>query len=170
MAKQSALRSGADAGAVSFNMTPMIDCVFQLILFFLLASQVASQDLPAMELHRPHRSQAQKPEDVRFPYKVVVNVLSAREENNPDPVKAGKAKLYLVGGEKVAPNKIQLLERKLKKRWRETDDRHKKDFFIEIRADKDVHFVDVVPVMETAAKVGIVKMNITALAKQAKLR
>src|SRR5688572_30160232 len=32
------------SGAVGFNMTPMIDVVFQLIIFFLLSSHLAKQE------------------------------------------------------------------------------------------------------------------------------
>jgi biopolymer transport protein ExbD len=34
----------AISGAVGFNMTPMIDVVFQLIIFFLLSSHLAKQE------------------------------------------------------------------------------------------------------------------------------
>ena len=176
MAKRSALRSDGSAGEVTFNMTPMIDCVFQLILFFLLTSQVASANLPRMELFRPLESQAQISKDRKFPYKVIVNVLSDREETKGgvkgpiDPRRAGRAKLYVVGGEPIPKKKLADLEEILRKRWKETAEEHKSEFFVEIRADKDVHFNEIVPVMEIAAKVGIVKMNLTALAKSSRMR
>jgi len=176
MAKGSALRSGGGAGEVTFNMTPMIDCVFQLILFFLLTSQFASANLPRMELFRPHESQAQVDKERKFPYKVIVNVLSDREESRGgakvavDPRKAGRAKVYVVGGTPISTKKLAELEKKLRARWEGTDKEHKGEFFVEIRADKDVHFNEIVPVMEIAAKVGIVKMNLTALAKSRRMR
>ena len=185
MAKRSALRSDGSAGEVTFNMTPMIDCVFQLILFFLLTSQVASANLPRMELFRPLESQAQISKDRKFPYKVIVNVLSDREETKSgvkgpiDPRKAARARAYVVGGKyydasgkRSDKEKFTLakLEEILRKRWKETAEEHKSEFFVEIRADKDVHFNEIVPVMEIAAKVGIVKMNLTALAKSRRMR
>ena len=33
----------------------MIDCTFQLILFFLLAAQLAGQELPDLLLHEPEK-------------------------------------------------------------------------------------------------------------------
>lgn len=171
MARRSTFRSDGSAGEVTFNMTPMIDCVFQLILFFLLTSQVASAKLPPIKLAKPHESQAQAHKDVRFPYKVIVNVLSDRDVSKAgdkgasDPRRAGRARLYVVDGMEVSTKELIKLEKKLRDRWNSTDEEHKNEFFLEIRADKDVHFNQIVPVMEAGAKVGILKMNLTALAK-----
>lgn len=50
-------------GEVGFNMTPMIDVVFQLIIFFLVSSHIAKQEVQ-MKLPLPLASSAQK-EEVR---------------------------------------------------------------------------------------------------------
>ena len=51
MAKKSVYRTGGPA-VVDFNMTPMIDVTFQLILFFILVGQVASDALAQMPIGR----------------------------------------------------------------------------------------------------------------------
>ncbi|HUU89752.1 MAG TPA: biopolymer transporter ExbD [Phycisphaerae bacterium] len=68
-------RSGAGTGAVSMNMTPLIDIVFQLIIFFLLTSQF--QQLAIEQVVLP-MSIAAEPKDP-FQYRnVVINIV------NPD--------------------------------------------------------------------------------------
>ena len=61
-------------GSVGFNMTPMIDVVFLLIIFFLVSSHLARQEMQ-LELDLPDAASSDRPEeeDVR---RVVVNVLS----------------------------------------------------------------------------------------------
>jgi len=41
---------GSDTGSVSMNMTPMIDIVFQLIIFFLLTSQFQQLEIEDVTL------------------------------------------------------------------------------------------------------------------------
>ncbi len=55
--------SRALSGDVGFNMTPMIDVVFQLIIFFLVSSHIAKQEVQ-MKLPLPLATSAMK-EDVR---------------------------------------------------------------------------------------------------------
>jgi len=53
------LKGGATAERVEFDMTPMIDCVFQLVVFFMLTLNFASDQqseavrLPSSELAKP---------------------------------------------------------------------------------------------------------------------
>lgn len=69
--------SSVRRGSHEFNMTPMIDVTFLLIVFFLVSSHLARQEvqyelsLPAAESGRPQRE-----DDTR---RVTVNVLSEAE-------------------------------------------------------------------------------------------
>ena len=65
--------SNLGRGTIGFNMTPMIDVVFQLIIFFLLSSHLARQETQ-LELDLPDATSGlpAKEDDVR---RVVVNVL-----------------------------------------------------------------------------------------------
>ena len=169
MAKRSAFRGGDETGAVTFNATPMIDCVFQLILFFLLTTQVASRTRPLMKLPKPLEAQAIS-EKMKTPHRVVINVLSDRDEKNPDPVKAGRAKEFLVGTKTIPAHRLDKLEKIVREEWEKTDPEYKKDFFVEIRADRDVHYAEVARVMEKAARVGIVKMHLTTFVEPKEMR
>ena len=79
MAKKT--RSGG--GEIGINMTPMIDCTFQLILFFVLAAKISEAELEKMLVSEPHKSKAVPPatkegeEDFRkMPNKLIVNVVN----------------------------------------------------------------------------------------------
>jgi len=47
--------------AVDMNMTPMIDCTFLLLTFFMIVSEMSSLDMEALAL--PYADQAKPPED-----------------------------------------------------------------------------------------------------------
>ena len=87
MAKSAVYSGRGQSGDVSFNMTPMIDCVFQLIIFFILAGQVASQSLARVDLYKPWKSQAQKWNE-KDPNRVIVNIPSKAgpEEKVSSPI------------------------------------------------------------------------------------
>jgi len=147
-------------GLVSFNMTPLIDCTFQLIIFFILASRMASDSLVAMPLPRPHESQAIPSEQIENPDKVIVNVLSAEDEGVAPGGLSGKARRYQVGNMKISVENVEALRRTLVNLKRSSGS---EDFCMEVRADRRVNFSEVYPVMLAAARAGIVNMNITAL-------
>jgi biopolymer transport protein ExbD len=67
------LPSNLARAGVGFNMTPMIDVVFQLIIFFLLSSHLAQQEVQ-MELDLPRAASGQAPEKEEI-RRVVINVL-----------------------------------------------------------------------------------------------
>ncbi len=148
-------------GEVSFNMTPMIDCVFLLIIFFLLASSFASERLPQLQPHRPEDSQALPREDTETPNKIIINILSAEDEVlSEDPSVSGVASHYNIDGSRIDAGDTSTLAdviRERKERAREGD------FFVEVRADWRVSYEEVAPVMRAAARAEIENVNLTAL-------
>jgi biopolymer transport protein ExbD len=62
------------SGTLGFNMTPMIDVVFQLIIFFLVSSHLAKQEVQ-MELPLPTAQTGQEVLEQNVP-RVTVNVLA----------------------------------------------------------------------------------------------
>jgi len=162
MAKHVAYQKTGTAGQVEFNMTPMIDCTFLLIIFFILASQMASDSLAKVDLHRPQASQAIPTEDIETPNRVIINVLSrAGDDEDANPALAGRADRYEINRVRFEVGNIERLADFLRRR---KDSSGKPDeFYVEIRADHRVNFADVEPVMLAAADAEIVKMNLTAL-------
>jgi biopolymer transport protein ExbD len=55
MAKKKKIVGG---GSMDINMTPMIDCTFQLIIFFILTAQIASEEVAKVAVPEPHHSMA----------------------------------------------------------------------------------------------------------------
>jgi biopolymer transport protein ExbD len=175
--------SAADVG---FNMTPMIDCTFQLIIFFMLASQVAGDAYASnVKLIRPFDSQAIPVRVAPFPNKAVVNVVSAGAgEKNPDPEMAAGVKFYKINQVKFNVGEWDRMADVIKKQRTDyekqfpasvapsasasgkegEDDRQ---FFLEVRADQRVKWEDVAPVIRAGVEAGISKLNITALTARA---
>lgn len=69
--------SNLGRGSLGFNMTPMIDVVFQLIIFFLVSSHLARQETQ-LQLDLPEAASGQKAEEDHA-RRVVVNVLGERD-------------------------------------------------------------------------------------------
>jgi biopolymer transport protein ExbD len=144
-------------------MTPLVDCTFLLILFFLLTSQMASESLARLEIARPRGSQAVQ---ARMAARgVVINVLSAQDA--PGGTAAdGRAIAYLVDGRRIPAGDIEALTQLL--RARASAEGTGRNLLVEVRADRRVHYGHVEPVLSAAAKAGVPRMNITAVAEPAR--
>jgi biopolymer transport protein ExbD len=167
MPKSNVYKTGGGSTTVEFNMTPMIDVTFQLIIFFILAGQIASDELAKMELSSPWRSKALGEEETGVSNRVIVNIVSRAEAGiaTPDPALAGEAKEWRVGATRIKAGNREELETLLNQRlqaWR-SQGGEGGEFFVEIRADRRVRYGAVEPAMLAASAVGIPKMNITAL-------
>ncbi len=113
---------------LGFNMTPMIDVVFLLIIFFLVSSHMANRE-SRMELELPRADTGQKPADDDAP-RVVVNVTA-----DGQTILAGRAV------------SIEMM----KKRLAEQRVRDGKDLELRIRSDRSVPYGAISPVMRAAA-------------------
>jgi biopolymer transport protein ExbD len=132
---------------IGFNMTPMIDVVFLLIIFFMVVSQVVSSEMELMNLPHPFRSQAVE--------------LTSREKLTLSLVGngAGGISRIKVGGNPVHSDAslLQLLVesgRSAKARRAELQ--------IVLRADKDIQFRHVRRVMGVIAESGLEFLGIGA--------
>ena len=170
MAKKSVYSSAGQPVQVEFNMTPMIDVTFQLILFFILVGQVASDALARMLVPEPWDSQAHPPEVIqKQPNKMIINIVSASKydedrgsRGDPDGRRVG---FYQVDSTNVGkgPEGLMKMENLITKRLAKLPADQKKSFFVEIRADKRLPFAAVYPVLEIAGLKGVPLMNITAI-------
>jgi biopolymer transport protein ExbD len=125
-------------GAFGFNMTPMIDVVFQLIIFFLVSSQLVKQE-SQLPLTLPVADSGPVAVDDERP-RVIVNVL-------PD------GRILLAGN----PVTSAVLERRLANQFAEfrrtSPDRD--DLEIRIRSDRSVPYQRVEPILLACARAGI---------------
>jgi len=115
-----------------FNMTPMIDVVFLLIIFFLVSSHLARQEVH-MQLDLPAAGNSQELLDVEKP-SLVVNVTASRK--------------LLVHGYALTPEE---LESQLKK----AVEKDGQDLEVRIRSDQHVPYEVVEPIMLSCARAGI---------------
>lgn len=122
-------------GEISFNMTPMIDVTFLLIVFFLVSSHLARQEVP-LELDLPEAASGEPlADDAR---RLVVNVLPDGE--------------LIVAGRRVEPGELErVIEIERGSSNRELE--------IRIRSDRQVPYRFVEPVMLAAARAGVWRVS-----------
>ena len=124
--------SNLQSGQFGFNMTPMIDVVFLLIIFFLVSSHLARQETQ-MELPLPTaESGEQAPEDERP--RITINVLSDGQ--------------MVLGGQVVPPNELLA-------RLRDRVGKSSEDLQVRIRGDRTAPYGNVEPIMLACARAGI---------------
>ena len=153
----------------SLPLTPMIDCTFLLIIFFILSATVLNDALAELELHRPYESQASKNKELNaLPNRIIINVVSdARDKRDLNSRESALAKEYMINGTKIDIGDRDSLTDKIRQAVIGARDNDFKDFYVEIRADHRVNFGAVQEVLKAAGAGGIrgvnMKMNITAL-------
>ncbi len=140
--------------SLTFNMAPMIDVVFLLIIFFVLVSTFASAELVPMELPDPDNSKAV---NRKIADRVIINVQFA----GPDSPGADSV-VYSLGPNR--PESLGTIAQRLLWYKREVP-----DVKVVIRADRRVHYGDVREVMEIVAESGIRMMNIVAYLDEVEL-
>lgn len=131
-------------GSLGFNMTPMIDVVFLLIIFFLVSSHLAKQEVE-LELDLPSAGSGQRPDanDIR---RVVVNVLPEQDE----------AARIVVGGRRIATDELARL-------IRFESERSTGHLEVRIRADRKVPYRMVEPIMVACAREGVWRVTFSVV-------
>jgi biopolymer transport protein ExbD len=133
------------SGEVGINMTPMIDVVFQLIIFFMLSSRLAKQEAQ-LELPLPTAdSIARINQADDLSPRVTINVLSD-------------------GGLQMAGRAIPAAE--LAQRLAERREKIGPDLEVRIRGARDVAYRHVEPIMFACAQAGVWKVNYSVYRKE----
>ena len=127
---------------VSFNMTPMIDVVFLLIIFFLVSSHLAQRE-NRIELDLPVAAKGQDdiPDDSK---RITVNVLADGT--------------VLVSGRTFSFDKLTAL-------FRETAGSSPENVQIRIRGDRSVTYDKVSPIMKSAVDAGVWNVTFAVVEK-----
>ena len=118
--------------SIGFNMTPMIDVVFLLIIFFLVTSHFGQQEL-SVEVELPKAAGGLDEHEQE------VNRLTVSIPTD--------GRLFLGSREVTAEELAEILAAEKRRR--------KEDFQLRVRAAKTVPYRDVEPVLISAAKSGI---------------
>lgn len=150
---------------VQINMTPMIDCTFQLIIFFILTTQMTSKDLARLVVPDPLDSKALAEQTERAD-KVIVNIVNeyGNQQEHREPSKSAVATNYVISGETIELDELDKLQRIFRERRQTAVNQGiGQDFLVEVRADKDVAYGYIEPILSTAAAAGIAEMNMTAI-------
>jgi len=130
--------SNLQSGKFGFNMTPMIDVVFLLIIFFLVSSHLAKQEVQR-DLPLPGADSGIDPEDDQSP-RVVINVESDGE---------------WFAGTRSLGNGLDKKRENLRRRLLEKIAKSGKDVEVRIRSDRTVAYGRVEPILRTCTEAGI---------------
>ena len=135
-------------GGVGFNMTPMIDIVFLLIIFFLVSSHLARQETQ-MELDLPAAASGRRAADDDRTRRVIVNVLAQPRSADGQ---------LMVGGRVLQEDELQKV---IEFERRRADG----PLEIRIRSDRQVPYRRVEPIMIACAKAGVWNVSFAVLGK-----
>jgi biopolymer transport protein ExbD len=140
MARKKKSNTGDEA---TLNMTPMIDCVFQLIIFFMICSRITDSELEIVKLPSASEATADKnPEKKRL----IVNIMA--------PNKDGKCEVR-VKGKLMDMGRLAKFFKIESSISRDPKDPRLCTRALLIRADKEAPFKYVQAVMQECVKPGI---------------
>jgi biopolymer transport protein ExbD len=125
---------GKHRSRLEMNMTPMIDVVFLLIIFFLVSSHLAKQEVQA-ELSLPVAETGEEQQTARR--RVTINVVA---ERNHYVIRFG-----------TRPVKTKNLRKSLQQEWERAGD----DLEVRIRSDREIPYGMVEPILVACAQLGI---------------
>ncbi len=124
--------------AVGFNMTPMIDIVFQLIIFFLVSSHLAQSQMQYV-FDLPEAQNGQERLETTQTTKIVINILPPTDEQSEYTI--------ILAGEKVD---LPTLKKKL------TYERNSaRQIEIHLRASQKTPYKIVEPILTACAQSGV---------------
>lgn len=150
------------SGDVGFNYTPLIDVTFNIIIFFVLTTEITQANLAKIDPPHPQASVAQP--RARGINHTLVNVVT-EDPDGKDPIKANTAKHYEVDMEVVQltdyPKLVSLFKDR-KTTWKPLAGEVGTEFYIEIRSDKRVGYGAIQPILLAAKDAGIKKISLTA--------
>lgn len=150
------LRRRTSAAPPQMNITPLIDVVFQLIIFFLLVNNILAEQSVQMIVPELTRSTARALTEGK---RVVVNVAPyefAPSDRAADPLDfPGEAQFVRVGQKTFAMSDLASVTEELRS-WK----RERADVEVLLRADAALHYEDIAPVMAaiTAARIDTVNL------------
>lgn len=112
----------------------MIDMVFNLVVFFLVASHFSNEAETPVELPRAETSQA----DAEDPHRLVISITEAEQ-------------VFIKEHAIELPELIDLVRKEL--------DRNGPDFIVQIRSDRRVPYRAVEPLLLTCSQIGVKKFG-----------
>ena len=159
---------GRDKGRIGFNMTPMIDVTFLLMIFFILAGSFASLDVMKLTVPRVHGDRTV--DELKLPHKLVVNIPPFPADRVLDePDLAGRARMWKVSTHEIRPGDGRRLLAVLQGARDGFLQRQAKDpslagvaLQVELRADRSLHYSQVAPALAAIGKAGFSRVHYVA--------
>jgi len=128
------------AAAASMNMTPMIDVVFQLIVFLMLANDLGAREIEELDLPRaPHAEEDEPGAEKR---RVIVNVLREGGPGGP-ALRVRGAEMDVAGLRRLLAPEAGMLRR--------PEEGGATDLSVLVRADRTTPWRDVQEVLRACA-------------------
>ncbi len=150
----------------ALDMTPMIDVVFQLIIFFVVTLKTADSLNPDIQLEYGKNGPEVRAKDFDTP-PVVIEVMRYTP-TYPDPQKVADNK-YLSAAGKTIPGVYYsiggsiLTEKQMRDLLKTIISQRGTNFALHIRADKKAHHGDVRKVMDLCGSLGLWKVSFLAI-------
>jgi biopolymer transport protein ExbD len=142
------MRRRRNSATLSLNVTPMIDVLFQFIIFFTLISTFASAENVPMQLPSPEKSQAQ---NVKIVDRVVINCA----RNDAVAASGEGGVVYSVGPN--PPESLDIIARRLAAAHQANP-----KLKVIVRADKRLRYEQVRAAMEMVANEQVEDMSLVA--------
>jgi biopolymer transport protein ExbD len=139
-------KSAADAKDAELNMTPMIDVVFNLIIFFMIVTDMSQKELEQLTL--PNSTQAVEDEGDENERRVIINIVKK------DPENFEQNKEVEIFIKKVPYDHDRLKEHLFTHAETKRDMEHPSqpsEVFVLIRCDQDIRWREVQWVMQACA-------------------
>jgi biopolymer transport protein ExbD len=161
---------GGEGGDNEPNLTPLLDLVLQLVMFFMInANFVMEQvskdvELPSASMARPQESKERESGPVFLNIVPTEKVPKAAESSGDETGKPAVTSMVLVTGQN--PMKPAQLQTYLKTRMADaqrTAGKKDVDTVVIIRADKNVRYKDVFQVLSVCKSVGFKNVQLRAL-------
>jgi len=159
---------GGSKAPAAFNMTPLIDVTFLLMVFFILAGSFASLD--AVRLAVPKLYDTAVLDELKLANKAVINIPPhSLEQVKEDGKLQGKAASWQLSTARIRPGDTTRLVSELRAARADFADRKAKDpgladteFQVEVRADRGVYYSEVTPVLSAITQAGFARVHYVA--------
>jgi biopolymer transport protein ExbD len=154
------------SGEVNINMTPMIDMVFQLIIFFILTTTFVKAELARMDIPKPHEPWTPKKEKRDEPNVIMLQAVSKADlPKDPDgwgdASQAAELSHYQLGAREFSVQQVRTdMVEAIKERRDQAAELGYEEFKVQIRADRRLQTMYVQPLMEAAYRAGITDMEV----------
>jgi len=147
------------------NLTPLIDVVFLLIIFFMLVNQIVADRNVKMIVPAPTDPQTREVRDDR-PVIVHVAPQPYTAQTRPDPLRhPGEAAFVQVGSTRLPLGRLGELTAALR-----AQRAARPDLEVVIRSDLALYYRDVRPVIEAVRDAGVRRIDLAAFTEEAGYR